>query len=98
MSITSSMRGNRVTISINEQFDRFSQRAFTKAYQDRPKKASYVVDFKKVNAIDSSALGQLVKFRDHVGGDDADITLINVNDTVRKMLRIANFQMLFSIR
>ncbi|MBF0429142.1 MAG: STAS domain-containing protein [Magnetococcales bacterium] len=98
MGIDATIRGNQVVIQINEQFDRFSTRAFTEAYRGRQKGVAYVIDFKNVKAIDSTALGLLIKLREYAGDEDADISLININDNVMKMLRIANFQTLFKIR
>ena len=98
MGISSSVRGDRVTIRIDEQFDRFSARAFGSAYAGKRPDASYVVDLRGAASIDSSALGQLIRLREHAGGDAADVTLINANAVVMNMLRTANFQNLFTIR
>ena len=45
----------------------------------------------------SSALGMLLLLRDHAGGDNAEVNLVNCNADVRKILTISNFEQLFSI-
>ena len=47
--------------------------------------------------MDSSALGMLLLLRDHAGGDNADIALMNISPDVRKILAISNFDKLFKI-
>ncbi len=39
----------------------------------------------------------LMMLRDHVGGDEADVRVVNTNPDVRKILAIANFDKLFDI-
>ena len=46
---------------------------------------------------DSSALGMLLLLRDHEGGEDACISVINTSPDVRKILAISNFEKLFDI-
>ena len=53
---------------------------------------------KEATYIDSSALGMLLLLRDHVGGDDAQIQVINSSNDVRKTLTISNFNKLFDIK
>ena len=57
----------------------------------------YVVDLKEATYLDSSALGMLLLLRDHAGGDDAEVQVINSNSDVRKILAISNFDKLFDI-
>ncbi|MCB1654339.1 MAG: STAS domain-containing protein, partial [Pseudomonadales bacterium] len=46
---------------------------------------------------DSSALGMLLLLRDHAGGDNAEIRVINSNPDVLKIFNISNFDKLFDI-
>ena len=52
---------------------------------------------KETSYLDSSALGMLLLLRDHAGGDNAKIKIINCNSDVRKILSISNFEQLFTI-
>ena len=56
-----------------------------------------VVDLKDATYLDSSALGMLLLLRDHAGGDNSNIRVINTNSDVRKILAISNFEKLFDI-
>jgi anti-anti-sigma regulatory factor len=39
----------------------------------------------------------LLLLRDHAGGDDSDVRVVNSNSDVRKILAISNFDKLFDI-
>ena len=100
MAITSqaSPDGVELTIAVNGRFDFSAHQDFRKAYENvtgQPQK--YRVDMRDATYLDSSALGMLLLLRDHAGGDDADIAIINCNDDVKKILTISNFDQLFSI-
>lgn len=100
MAITSlpSPDGQELTIVIQGRFDFGAHQEFRDAYERvnlSPKR--YVVDLKSTTYLDSSALGMLLLLRDHAGGDDAQIRLLNCNPDVRKILAISNFEQLFQI-
>lgn len=100
MSVESevSLEGTKLTIAIKGRFDFGSHQAFREAYERFYKVPElYVVDLKETTYLDSSALGMLLLLRDHAGGDDADIRVINSNSDVRKILGISNFDKLFDI-
>jgi anti-anti-sigma factor len=56
-----------------------------------------VIDLKEATYLDSSALGMLLLLRDHAGGEDSCIRLVNSSSDVRKILAISNFHKLFDI-
>ncbi|AYC32530.1 anti-sigma factor antagonist [Pseudomonas cavernae] len=100
MAITShpSADGQELTISIQGRFDFGAHQEFRDAYERvnlSPKR--YVVDLEGTTYLDSSALGMLLLLRDHAGGDHAQISLVNCNPNVRKILAISNFEQLFKI-
>jgi anti-anti-sigma factor len=88
--------GQRLTISIRGRFDFAKHQEFRKSYEDRELSA-VVVDLKDATYLDSSALGMLLLLRDHAGGDDADVRVVNSSTDVRKILAISNFDKLFDI-
>ncbi|MER2102541.1 MAG: STAS domain-containing protein, partial [Pseudomonas atacamensis] len=61
------------------------------------KPESIVVDLKEATYLDSSALGMLLLLRDHAGGDESDIRVVNSSSDVKKILAISNFDKLFDI-
>ncbi|NWB29390.1 STAS domain-containing protein [Pseudomonas gingeri] len=90
--------GRKLTISIKGRFDFGKHQEFRDSYErvdTRPE--SVIVDLNETTYLDSSALGMLLLLRDHAGGDDADIRVINSNSDVRKILAISNFDKLFDI-
>ncbi|MBM7059555.1 STAS domain-containing protein [Pseudomonas sp. UL073] len=100
MAITAqpSADGQELTISIQGRFDFGAHQEFRDAYErvgSSPKR--YVIDLDGTTYLDSSALGMLLLLRDHAGGDHAQISLVNCNPDVRKILAISNFGQLFQI-
>jgi anti-anti-sigma factor len=55
-----------------------------------------VVDLQNADYMDSSAMGMLLQLRDY-GAKDRPMELVNSNDGVREILRIANFDKLFKV-
>lgn len=100
MSVASevSLDGKKLTIAVKGRFDFGSHQAFRDSYERFYKvPETYVVDLKEATYLDSSALGMLLLLRDHAGGDDAEVQVINSNPDVRKILAISNFEKLFDI-
>ncbi|AQT95697.1 MULTISPECIES: STAS domain-containing protein [Pseudomonas] len=90
--------GTKLTIAVKGRFDFGSHQAFRDAYERFYKVPElYVVDLKEATYMDSSALGMLLLLRDHAGGDNAEVQVINSNPDVRKILAISNFDKLFDI-
>ena len=90
--------GQKLTISVKGRFDFGRHQEFRESYERLTKKPeSIVVDLKEATYLDSSALGMLLLLRDHAGGDDSDVQVINSNSDVRKILAISNFDKLFDI-
>jgi len=100
MTITSNLssNGEELTITVEGRFDFSSLQQFRNAYEKvSPKPKSYVINLKDSDYLDSSALGMLLALRDHGGGDDADIRIINANTDVKKILVITKLDELFKI-
>ncbi|WP_262137958.1 STAS domain-containing protein [Pseudomonas sp. Marseille-Q5117] len=90
--------GKKLKISVKGRFDFGKHQEFRSSYERvDPEPNSYELDLKETTYLDSSALGMLLLLRDHAGGDDADIRVINPNSDVRKILAISNFDKLFDI-
>ncbi len=98
MSIHSTVSDNCLRIVIEGQFDLHCHKTFFASYSDvEGEPDSYVVDMARANYLDSSALGMLLLLRDHAGGDDSKVEIVNCNPDVRKILSIASFEQLFQI-
>ena len=97
VSTTVSSDKNEVTIQVTGRFDFSTHRDFVKAYKEYPKGAvSFVVDLKGADYMDSSAMGMLLQLREY-GKSDKNVQLINGNEGILEILRIANFDKLFTI-
>ncbi len=101
MSITSLTEKNQARIRLSGRFDFSSHREFKLAYEGPMSEASVgevVVDLANVEYLDSSALGMLLILRDRGSASNKRIVLENCGGAVNEVLRIANFQKLFTMR
>jgi anti-anti-sigma factor len=92
------VKDNKATIRVGERFDFNVHSDFRSAYEklDMAKVSGFEVDLRATKYMDSSALGMLLVFREHVGGR-GKIELVNCRDEIRSILEVANFQKLFAI-
>jgi anti-anti-sigma factor len=93
-----SQDGKTLTISVKGRFDFNKHQTFRESYENvLPKPKSFEVNLKDATYLDSSALGMLLLLRDHAGGENPDIRVVNSSSDVRKILAISNFDKLFDI-
>ena len=100
MSVNAQMdqAAQKLTIAIDGRFDFSAHKEFRECYENLDSKPQcFSVDMSDANYIDSSALGMLLLLRDHAGGDNAEVEIINCNPDVKKILTISNFDQLFRI-
>jgi anti-anti-sigma factor len=97
ITATTSPEQDEVTLHVSGRFDFSMHQEFIRAYKEFPKgEKRFIVDLKGADYMDSSAMGMLLQLREH-GDKKAGVRLINSNDGIREILRIANFDKLFSI-
>ncbi len=97
MAVTSTQTGDTVTIQVIGRFDFATHRDFLNAYKDLPRgQKKFVVDLSGTEYMDSSAMGMLLQLREH-GDKSQPVELINGNEGIREILRIANFDKLFKV-
>lgn len=90
--------GKQLTIKISGRFDFSLHEEFRKSYEDaRQTGLRFVIDLGATEYIDSAACGMLLVFRDAVGGDKADISVVNASPAIKKTLQLLQFQRLFNI-
>ncbi|MBF0541103.1 MAG: STAS domain-containing protein [Nitrospirae bacterium] len=100
MAITSKVTdGNSAVLQISGRFDINDFENFSETSKTLINKGvkKYIVDLSETEYLDSSALGMLLLLRERVGGDEADITIVNASSEVKKILTISNFQRLFKL-
>lgn len=99
MAITTTVSddGRKVTIHVSGRFDFAAHQEFLRAYKAHPRgEKHFVVDLQNADYMDSSAMGMLLQLRDY-GTRERPMELVNSNDGVREILRIANFDKLFKV-
>jgi anti-anti-sigma factor len=72
-------------------------REFRDAYKELPSSTEFTIDFAQTNYMDSAGLGMLIRLREFAGKENARIRLTGINDTIRTILKVANFGRLFRI-
>lgn len=100
MSVTRRIDKERsqVVIAIDGRFDFAQHKAFRDAYRDMDGKSMrFVVDLSEASYLDSSALGMLLLLREYVGSDVGRISITGCGDDIRRVLKIANFEKLFTL-
>lgn len=90
--------GRTVRISPEGRFDFNCHREFRDSYAGKGADLEYVVDLRRTQFMDSSALGMLLLLREHAGGESARIAIENAGAEIRSILDVANFDKLFVIR
>jgi anti-anti-sigma factor len=87
-----------LTISIDGKFDFGLLKEFRQAYSVSNAGASkYVVDMRRTETMDSSALGMLLNMKKYLNKEDRAIRIINCSPTLKKILLIARFDKKFKI-
>jgi len=90
--------GEELTIRVEGRFDFGSLQLFRNAYENQESEPkSYVIDLKESDYLDSSALGMLLALRDHAGGDNSDIRIVNCSPDVKKIFLITKLDELFKV-
>lgn len=100
MTITarSSADGAELTIEVEGRFDFSAHQEFRKAYEaNGAKPRKFVVDMRRANYLDSSALGMLLLLRDYAGGDTAQVNISHCSPEVKNILTVSNFDQLFNL-
>ncbi len=98
VKVNESEDSGEVTIQIFGRFDFSCYQPFVEGYENYPKgEKRFVVDLNETEYMDSSAMGMLLRLRDYSTKDGGDVALINANESVLEILKIANFNKLFAI-
>jgi anti-anti-sigma factor len=96
MSISTSEDGSKVTIRVSGRFDFSTHQEFVKAYKSFEKNSkAFLVDLGGAEYMDSSAMGMLLQLREYSSNNQVD--LVNANQGIKEILRIANFDRLFKV-
>ena len=99
ISATPNAQKGEILIKITGRFDFSAHQDFRQIYENATTDVNrYIIDMGEATYLDSSALGMLLLLRDHAGGEESNINIVNCNDDVKKILTISNFGQLFRIQ
>ncbi len=88
-----------LTINIKGRFDFSVQRDFRHAFVNHKDHGwTYDVDLSQTEYIDSSALGMLLILKEHAEQNSSKVVLSNPPEAISKVLTMANFSQLFTIK
>ena len=89
---------SQLIIFIEDSFDFSSHQNFRNAYGEyNAVGGTIIVDLSKTSYMDSSALGMLLLLKDHVEKHNGTLVISKPNETVNKILEIAQFHRLMNI-
>ena len=89
--------GHKIEVIIQGRFDGNDHTAFREAYKTERSDAEYIINMQQAEYLDSSALGMLMLLREHAGSDAAQVSIINTPDDIKEVLKMSNFETLFTI-
>ncbi len=96
-TVVATLQGSNLTLKVSGRFTFSLYKEFAASYKNvDPHPERIDVDLGAVEYIDSAALGMLLSMRNHFG-TDSKVSLLNPNETVRKILEIARFDKKFSM-
>jgi anti-anti-sigma factor len=100
MAVKVTESGDQVTLAIEGRFDFSQHKDFSGAYRGFEKGGkNFIVDLSNVQYMDSSAMGMLLQLREHAKKGSTDgVVLSNPTAGVADILRIANFEKLFTVK
>lgn len=100
MIIHQRVTDNSARLGLEGRFDFHSHRDFRAAYEvplTNPAVNEIVIDFGRVDYLDSSALGMLLLLREKAEAAGKKVKLTNLSGSVKQVIEIANFGKLFTI-
>ncbi len=101
MAIKTNVHEKVGSVHIDGKFDFFSHREFTQSYArilDDPAIQEIEVNLQRTDFIDSAALGMLMLLRERAQSMNKELTLSYPSPEVSKLLWVANFDKLFTIK
>lgn len=100
MSVKYNRVGNKITLNMEGEFGGDCRADFQRIFSSQekhPENLEFVIDFKDVSYISSVGAGLLIRLREYCGGEESNISLINVNSRILKLLSVLRFDQLFLI-
>ncbi len=92
-------QGKTVQINIFGRFDYEASQEFREAYLnlEESEGVNFHIDLSKANYMDSSALGMLLLLREYAKSKGGAVIIERPGEQINKILKVANFEHLFTI-
>mgnify|MGYP003973850139 CR=1 FL=1 len=87
----------QIVIEFQDIFTYMEHNIFINLFKKHPPKQRYLIDLRKVNKIDSAALGMLLLLREHNNGKDNSDIAIMISSNLKSTFDNANFIKLFDV-
>lgn len=98
VNVTFSKESKQLLIMINDRFDFSLHQQFRDSYrQCTDQNINFILDLSRTQYMDSSALGMILLLKDHAEMYQGELVIRKPNETVNKILEIAQFHRLMSI-
>ncbi|MBW3695251.1 anti-sigma factor antagonist [Vibrio sp. T187] len=96
ISSTVNHNDNKIEITVEGAFGFNLVQEFRSCYHEK-KEFNYVIDFRRVDYIDSAGLGMLLNMQKYLAPNDKKIKITNTMPQVKKILLISRFDKKFVI-
>ncbi|WP_286239172.1 STAS domain-containing protein [Neptuniibacter halophilus] len=98
ISVNNASDSKTVNINVSQQFDYSLHQGFRDAYRNvSAAGTTFKVDLSKATYMDSSALGMILLLKEHAEKLGGRVIISKPNESVRKILMIANFDQFVTI-
>ncbi len=98
VNVNFSKENKQMSIMINDRFDFALHQQFRDSYKKCfEQNLNYILDLSSTSYMDSSALGMILLLKDHVDLHQSKLVIRKPNETVNKILKIAQFHRLMTI-
>lgn len=98
ISVQSNSEAKKVTINISQQFDYSLHQSFRDAYRNTNQAGTtFTLNLSQATYMDSSALGMILLLKEHAEKIGGRVVIEKPNESVRKILTIANFDQFVTI-
>ena len=93
-----SVEDNQVILTIEGRFDFSLHQSFRDSYKNQNiENCKFIIDLTNASYMDSSALGMILLLKDHAENLGGEVIIRKPNDSVYKILQIAQFSKLLII-
>ncbi len=99
MEITKDYNGNDLTVKVEGRIDTVTSQVLDREFEEEyDKLSSLTLDCEKLEYISSAGLRILIQTEKELKGMGKTFTIININDTIKEILRMSGIDKLLNIQ